>query len=138
MAFRFELVSPERRLASREVASVRIPGADGDLTVMEGHTPVIASLRPGVLTIEGGEGGTERFAVTGGFAEIGADGATVLAERALPAGEVGQETYDDWVAEARTSHEGASDDGIDSAAKVLADMVAMGGEIGLDPRQSNL
>ena len=134
---RFELVSPERRLASQDATAVRIPGADGDMTAMEGHSPVITTLRPGILTVEG-EGGSKRFAVTGGFAEIGPEGTTVLAERALPAEEVGQETYDDWVADARRSHEAASDDGIDSAAKVLADMVAMGGEIGLDARQSNL
>ena len=94
-------------------------------------------MRPGVLTVEG-EGGPKRFAVTGGFAEIGPDSTTVLAERALPAEEVGQETYDDWVADARRGHEGASGDTLDSAAKLVADMVAMGGEIGLDSRQPNL
>ena len=137
MAYRFELVSPERRLASEEVDAVRIPGADGDMTAAEGHTAVVTSLRPGVLIVERG-GSETRYAVTGGFAEVGAEGATVLAERALPADEVGQETYDDWVAEARRTHEGASDDALDSAAKVLADMVAMGGEIGLDSQQPSL
>ena len=134
---RFELVSPERRLASEDVRAVRIPGADGDLTAMDGHTPVITTLRPGVLTIET-EGGEKSFAVTGGFAEIGAEETTVLAERALPTEEVTQDTYDDWVADARKAREEASEGGVDSAVKVVEDMVAMGGHIGLDPNQANL
>ena len=66
----FDLVSPERRLASMQVTEVRIPGADGDMTVMASHSPTVTTLRPGVLTAIGPEGETE-FAVTGGFAEIG-------------------------------------------------------------------
>ncbi|MCK0168001.1 F0F1 ATP synthase subunit epsilon [Jannaschia sp. S6380] len=140
----FELVSPERRLASMDDANaVRIPGADGDLTAMADHAPTITSLRPGILTVEA-PGGEQSFAVTGGFAEIGA-GVTVLAERALPVSDVTQEVYDDWVVEARTAHDAArerpadgNDGGVDAAAKLLADMVAMGGHIGLDPKQSNL
>lgn len=137
MAMRFELVSPERRLASSEVRAVRIPGADGDLTAMEGHTPVVTSLRPGILTVEA-EGGEQRFAVTGGFAEIGPESTTVLAERALPASDVTQAVYDDWVADARAQAKDAPADVIDSAQKLVEDMVAMGGHIGLDPKQPNL
>ena len=137
MAYRFELVSPERRLASQEVSAVRIPGADGDLTAMEGHTPVVTSLRPGVLTVETG-GGEESFAVTGGFAEIGAEGCTVLAEQALPSGDVDQATYDDWVADARAKRDAAPEAGVDAAVKLVEDMVAMGRHIGLDPGQPNL
>ncbi|KIT17414.1 F0F1 ATP synthase subunit epsilon [Jannaschia aquimarina] len=137
MAMQFELVSPERRLASTEAQAVRIPGADGDLTAMEGHSPVITSLRPGILTVETGSG-EESYAVTGGFAEIGAEGTTVLAERALPTGDVTQEVFDDWVADARKAREEAADDGVDAAVKLLEDMVAMGGHIGLNPSQPNL
>ncbi len=45
----FELVSPERNLASLDAASVKVPGADGDMTVMMGHAPTITMLRPGLL-----------------------------------------------------------------------------------------
>ncbi len=137
MAMQFELVSPERRLASREVRAVRIPGADGDLTAMEGHSPVITSLRPGILTIES-DGGEESFAVTGGFAEIGPEGTTVLAERALSTTDVDQATFDDWVADAHRQRQEAPEDGVDAAVKLVEDMVAMGGHIGLDARQPNL
>ena len=132
----FELVSPERRLASEEVRAVRIPGADGDMTAMADHAPTITSLRPGVLTIET-DSGERSYAVTGGFAEIGA-GVTVLAERAMPVSDVTQEIFDDWVAEARTAHQEATGDAVDPATKLLADMVAIGGHIGLNPNQANL
>ena len=132
----FELVSPERRLASKDVNAVRIPGADGDMTAMADHAPTITSLRPGILTIETSSG-EDSYAVTGGFAEIGA-GVTVLAERALHVADVTQKVYDDGVAEAHVAHKEAAPDFVDSAAKLLADMVAMGGHIGLDSKQANL
>ena len=47
----FDLVSPERRLASAQVASVQIPGADGDMTAMPDHAPTITTLRPGILKV---------------------------------------------------------------------------------------
>ena len=136
----FDLVSPERRLASMQATEVRIPGADGDLTAMASHSPTITTLRPGILTVVGPEGETE-FAVTGGFAEIG-EGVTVLAERAMPRAEMTQEVFDAYLAEARGAHEtarAANEPGpVDDAAKLLADMVAMGTHIGLDPKQPNL
>ena len=52
----FDLVSPERRLASAQVASVQIPGADGDMTAMPDHAPTITTLRPGILTVDGPDG----------------------------------------------------------------------------------
>ncbi len=135
----FDLVSPERRLASMQASEVRIPGADGDMTAGPAHEPTITTLRPGILTVIGPDGQTE-FAVTGGFAEIG-EGVTVLAERALPREEMTQEVFDAYMDEARGAHETAktaNEPGpVDEAAKLLADMVAMGTHIGLDPKQGN-
>ncbi|MEW9919667.1 F0F1 ATP synthase subunit epsilon [Marimonas sp. MJW-29] len=139
----FDLVSPERRLASMQVTSVQIPGADGDLTAMAAHAPTITTLRPGVLTAEGPEG-TEDFVVTGGFAEIRADGVSVLAERALPKGDMTQEHLDEMIEEAQAAYSKAKEvfenepGPVDDAAKLLADMVAMGTHIGLDPKAANL
>ena len=92
----FSLVSPERSLASGTATEVQIPGADGDLTAMAGHAPLITTLRPGVLQISGPDG-TDDYVVTGGFAEISAEGITVLAERALHQKEMTQDIYTDWV-----------------------------------------
>lgn len=139
----FDLVSPERSLASLQVASVQIPGADGDMTAMPDHAPTITTLRPGVLRATGPEG-EMAYVVTGGFAEIGVAGTSVLAERAVPLSEVTQEMYDSMVAEAHAAHATAKETfhnepgPVDDAAKLLADMVAMGTHIGLDPNVPNL
>ncbi|SLN69796.1 F0F1 ATP synthase subunit epsilon [Roseisalinus antarcticus] len=138
-AFTFDLVSPERRLAQLEVSEVQIPGADGDMTAMPDHAPTITTLRPGLLRAVH-SGGTEEYIVSGGFAEIGSVGVTVLAEQALPRREMSQEIYDGMVAEARRAHEKAREfhnepGPVDDAAKLLSDMVAIGGHIGLTPSQ---
>ena len=132
----FDLVSPERRVASLEVTSVQIPGADGDMTAMPGHAPLITTLRPGILRVES-RGGTQEYVVTGGFAEIG-ENLSVLAERALPREEMTQETLDAILEEARAALNTAKEvfvnepGPVDDAAKLLSDMVAMGGDIGLN------
>ena len=132
----FDLVSPERRVASLEVTSVQIPGADGDMTAMPGHAPLITTLRPGILRVES-TGGTQEYVVTGGFAEIG-ENLSVLAERALPRQEITQETFDAILEEARAALNNAKEvflnepGPVDDAAKLLSDMVAMGGDIGLN------
>ena len=134
----FDLVSPERSLMSAQVKSVQIPGADGDMTAMPNHAPVITTLRPGVLRVET-ETGAEEFVVTGGFAELG-EGLSVLAERAVPRADMDQAPYDAMVAEAQTTYEQTKETfknepgPVDDAAKLLSDMVAIGGEIGLSSK----
>jgi F-type H+-transporting ATPase subunit epsilon len=79
MAFRFELVSPEKLVFSGEVEQVDVPGAEGDFGVLAGHAPMVTTLRPGILTVHGA-GGEEKIVVLGGFAEVSAQGLTVLAD----------------------------------------------------------
>ena len=132
----FDLVSPERRLASVEATKVQIPAAEGDMTAMANHAPTITTLRPGVLTVVH-SGGSDAYVVSGGFAEITAEGVSVLAEQALPKDEVTQEVYDQMVADAKAAVSRAQDNfknepgPVDDAAKLLSDMVAIGGHIGL-------
>lgn len=133
----FDLVSPERRLLSTQATEVQIPGAEGDMTAMADHSPLITTLRPGLLTVTTASG-SESFVVTGGFAEISPKGISVLAERALPQAEVTQEVLDGLVADAHAAHKEAHPDVADAAAKLLADMVAVGGHIGLDAKQPSL
>lgn len=136
----FDLVSPERSLASHKVTQVQIPGADGDMTAMADHAPTITTLRPGVLRTEGA-GETAEYVVTGGFAQIKSDGVTVLAERAIPRTDMTQALLDELLAEAVAAHKAAKEtnsDAVDDAVKLVSDMVAMGGEIGLSANQPNL
>ena len=138
----FDLVSPERRLASAETTEVMIPGADGDMTVMAGHAPTITTLRPGIMRVTH-DGTTEEYVVLGGFAEISATGVSVLAEQALHRDEMTQEVYQQLIADAKELYkkqeaEFVNEPGpVDDAAKLIADMVAMGSHIGLDPDRGN-
>lgn len=131
----FDLVSPERRLASLEAKAVQIPGADGDLTAMPDHAPTITTLRPGLLTVETGSG-SESYLVTGGFAEITAEGTTVLAEAAMAKDEVTSDYLAVLLDEAREAQANATPDLADAAAKVVADLVAVGNQIGLPAKSS--
>ncbi|MGD0314486.1 MAG: F0F1 ATP synthase subunit epsilon [Xanthobacteraceae bacterium] len=77
-----EFVSPESVLFSGDVDQVDLPGAEGDMGILAGHAPLVTTLRPGVVTIFRG-GAREAVVVTGGFAEVGPAGLTVLADRAV-------------------------------------------------------
>ncbi|MDA0187695.1 MAG: F0F1 ATP synthase subunit epsilon [Proteobacteria bacterium] len=124
----FDLVSPERRLASMAVDAVQIPGADGDLTAMVDHAPLITTLRPGVLRVDGAEGGAESaYFITGGFADVAGPAITVLAEQAMPASEVTADVMDGFINQARAAYDklrdvDASQTGVDAAAKLVADL----------------
>ncbi|WP_306751557.1 F0F1 ATP synthase subunit epsilon [Paracoccus actinidiae] len=140
----FDLVSPERSLVSIPVREVRLPGTDGDLTAMPGHAPTIVTLRPGLVTVVGADGAQADFAVTGGFVEISADSVSLLAERGHRREEITQEIFNEMMADAHRNRRSveakrdtAGDDVVTAAAKLLADMEALGTHIGLDPNHSN-
>lgn len=118
----FDLVSPERRLASAQATEVQIPGAAGDLTAMEGHAPTITTLRPGVLRVLSADG-AKAYVVTGGFAEISASSVSVLAERAVPVEELTPALLDQLIADASEATAVALDK--DAADKAMADLLAM-------------
>src|SRR5260370_881826 len=82
-AFQFDLVSPEKLVFSGEVEQVDVPGSEGDFGVLAHHAPLIAMLKPGILSILG-SGEARRIVVGGGFAEVNGQGLTVLAELAVP------------------------------------------------------
>ena len=77
--FHFDLVSPEKLLFSGDVEQVDVPGAEGDFGVLANHAPFVATLRPGILTVHGASG-AQKIVVLGGFAEVSAQGLTVLAD----------------------------------------------------------
>jgi F-type H+-transporting ATPase subunit epsilon len=87
-AFKFDLVSPERLLVSELVESVIIPGTEGEMTVMADHAPVMATVKPGVVTVKPVSGAEQRYVVFGGFADILPEGCTLLAESAVPVADI--------------------------------------------------
>jgi len=120
----FDLVSPERRLVSGQATAVQIPGADGDMTAMPDHAPVVTTLRPGILTVEM-DGAEQEFAVLGGFAQVSGDATTVLAEEALPKAELTGEYIDERLAKAEAARDAAEGDAVDAAAKRVADLASL-------------
>ena len=128
--FQFELVSPERRLAAMAAREVQIPGADGDLTAMPQHAPMITTLRPGILRATGPEG-EKAFVVTGGFAELTPEAASVLAERAMPVEDATAPVFDALLDEARKAAEAATPEARDAADKLVADMQALRSAVGV-------
>ena len=79
----FELVTPERLVRSEDVYMVTVPGTEGDFGVLEGHAPLMSTIRDGDLLIQRTAGAApETIAIRGGFAEVNAKGLTVLAEHA--------------------------------------------------------
>lgn len=79
----FELVTPERLVRSEDVYMVTVPGSEGDFAVLEGHAPLMSTIRDGeVLVQKSANTAPEAIAIRGGFAEVNAKGLTVLAEHA--------------------------------------------------------
>ena len=95
----FELVSPERLLLSDTADMVTVPGTEGYMGVMAGHAPVVTVLRAGMIDVLK-DGNDSRFFIRGGFAEIGAAKVTVLAEEAIPFGELDLEVLDQRIKDA--------------------------------------
>jgi F-type H+-transporting ATPase subunit epsilon len=120
----FDLVSPERSLASVQVLSVQIPGAEGDMTVLPNHAPVLTTLRPGRVKISGPDGESD-FVVTGGFVEISPEGVSVLAEQAYAGSDVTKSDLEGAMTIAREQAEKAEGDDKSATAKLVADMAQL-------------
>jgi F-type H+-transporting ATPase subunit epsilon len=118
----FDLVSPERRLASGQAKSVQIPGAEGQLTAMPDHAPMITTLRPGIIRVEMTDG-VKSFGVIGGFAEITGDSVSILAERAYADGQANHAEVMALIEEARSKAAGAPPEHRDMAELLVADLV---------------
>ena len=127
-----DVVSPEKLLFSSEAISVELPGADGDMTAMANHAPLITTLRPGILRVVQ-EKDTHEYVVTGGFAELG-QGVSVLAEKAVLKDDFDRHMFDELVAEAEQSLESAkanmTGEAVDMAAKFLSDFSILGESLG--------
>ena len=125
----FELVSPERKLVSAAATRVQIPGLEGDFTAMPRHAPFLTTLRPGFVTVTA-EGQVSEYLVTGGFAEVAPEAASVLAERALPRAEVTADFLAELEADAQAALEAAPEDRRSAADQRLRDIRALKARFG--------
>ncbi len=79
---KYDVVSPEAKVASGEAESILIPGIEGDFTVLSKHASYLSTLRPGILKIFS-SGDEKEYFVNSGFAEVSTEGLVILAERAI-------------------------------------------------------
>lgn len=121
--FRFELVSPERLLVSEAATQVTVPGAEGEFTVLPGHAPFVSTLRPGLLTVSLQSGGRDEYVLFGGFAEVGPDALTVLAEQAQPRRDLDAEEIAARVRDAEEDVNDATDDAARARAQERLDQL---------------
>jgi len=112
----FDLVSPEKRLFAGPVDMVTVPGAEGDFSVLAGHAPFMATIRPGAIAVHSG-GSVKRTFIHGGFAEVTPQGLTILAEEAVDIAEVNPERL---AADIQSARDAIADAG-DEAARRLAE-----------------
>jgi F-type H+-transporting ATPase subunit epsilon len=96
--FHFDLVSPEKLAFSSEVDQVDVPGIEGDFGVLAGHAPVVAAIRPGILTVISG-GTQQKIIVLGGLAEVSDKGLTVLADVATSLEELDRAEFGDKISQ---------------------------------------
>ncbi|MGA8315618.1 MAG: F0F1 ATP synthase subunit epsilon [Bradyrhizobium sp.] len=99
--FHFDLVSPEKMAFSGEVDQVDVPGVEGDFGVLAGHAPVVAAVRPGILTVISG-GSKQKIIVLGGLAEVSEKGLTVLADVATSLDELDRAEFAETISEMET------------------------------------
>ena len=112
--FHFDLVSPEKLAFSGDVDQVDVPGAEGDFGVLAGHAPVVAAVRPGILTVISGTS-KQKIIVLGGLAEVSEKGLTVLADVAQSLEELDRAKLADAIAEMEAKLAGKEGDELDLA-----------------------
>ncbi len=123
----FELVSPQKLLKSEPVEMVVVPGAEGDLGVLPNHSPLIATVRPGVIDVHEGGKVKEQIFVAGGFCEISTTRCTVLAEEAVLVGDLDKATADSRLEDATKAVADATDENrvkAESRRRIAEAMVA--------------
>jgi F-type H+-transporting ATPase subunit epsilon len=113
--FKFELVSPERILASEEVSMVVVPGGDGDFGVLAEHMPIVSTIRSGVVSVHSPSGEVKNIFVTGGFADMNGQLCSILAEEAVNVNEIDRSKAEQSLKDLRDELAGAGDDAVKKA-----------------------
>jgi len=118
MPINLEIVSPEKLLLSRDVDMVVIPASEGDMGVLEGHAPMMVTLRGGIVSLYSGDQVTDSLFVAGGFAEVTPERCTVLAGEAMPVNEIERSEAEKRLRDAEAAM--AQVDGADPVEEELA------------------
>jgi F-type H+-transporting ATPase subunit epsilon len=108
--FKFELVSPERILFSGEVISVIVPSIEGEMTVLAGHAPLVATLKAGIVFIQTTDSNGKEFFVNGGLVEVNHAATTILAEQGRFIEDVDTAVLDQEILTAEMKYTGSHDE----------------------------
>ena len=108
--FKFELVSPERILFSGDVVSVIIPSVEGEMTVLAGHAPLVATLKAGIVFVQTTESNGKEFFINGGLVEVNQTSTTILAEQGRFIEDVDTAVLDAEILSAETRLAGSQND----------------------------
>jgi F-type H+-transporting ATPase subunit epsilon len=118
----FDLVSPEKLLLSCQADMVTVPGTEGYMGVMAGHSPLVTTLRAGMIDVQR-DGKDDRYFIRGGLAEVGPAKITVLAEEAIPMSELDLAVLDQRIADAGDDEIAAkTDEERQKAAELVDDL----------------
>lgn len=130
-AFTFELVSPERLIFSGNATEVVVPGTEGYFTVMKNHAPFMSTVKPGVVEATLDSGDAMKVFVRGGLADVSPSGFTLLAEIAVPVGDLTTAMIDREIANARDDLSLANDDKRQSAQERVDQLNEVKSSLGL-------
>ncbi|MFN3671594.1 MAG: F0F1 ATP synthase subunit epsilon [Bosea sp. (in: a-proteobacteria)] len=108
--FKFELVSPERILFSGDVVSVIVPSIEGEMTILAGHAPLVATLKTGIVFVQTNDSNGKEFFVNGGLAEVNASATTILAEQGRFIEDVNAAILDQEILTAETRYTASQDE----------------------------
>ncbi len=118
---KFELISPEKVVMSEQVDMVSVPGTEGEFGVFAGHAPVMTGIRPGMVDVIVDDKTNRRIFVRGGFAEITAQGLTILSEEAIPIEELNRDMMGQQIKNAEEDLTDAKDDAAKQKAQETLD-----------------
>ncbi len=87
--FMCDIVTPKARLVSEEATLVVVPGIEGEMGFLAGHAPLVSVLADGEMRVKGSsDGEVKRYALQGGYVEVGDGKVIILADRALPSTDI--------------------------------------------------
>ena len=116
----FDLVSPESLIFNDDVGMIIIPGKDGDLGVLPGHSKIMSSLRPGRVMVYGEDKNLlKSFFVSGGFTEINPEKCIVLAESVNEMSELEKSSVEEEIQELESKDSDESKDKLYIAKKKI-------------------
>lgn len=87
--FKLDFVTPEAKIVvDQDLAEISLPAERGELDILPGHSPLMTTLKPGILNYRLATGETGRYAISWGYCQVSDRGVSVLAENAVTADQV--------------------------------------------------